>query len=325
MKAKNYEALNNILNEYKLELSNIESRMNENSLKVQEAECYIGSILQEEAEDFKIFSPRKINNLHKTEINKSEQEKINYLRENDKLFFEKEKLLSKIESLECIMEEESNNENENDLIILKVQENDRRRIARDLHDTSLQNISYLIHKIELSSMFIDQDPLRAKLELSVVNKHLRSVIDEIRSIIFDLRPMPFDDLGLAAAFERLVDVLNEDKKFEVDMDIEDVSCENNIVLVTIYRVVQECMTNIVKHAEATKVILKTKVENSRYYICISDNGKGFVETELEEKNNHFGLSLVQERINMLGGNITINSEIGMGTKIEMYIPLEGKM
>lgn len=93
----------------------------------------------------------------------------------------------------------------NNLTIFKVQEEERQRIARDLHDTSLQNLTHLIHKIELSSLYIDKDPIQAKLELSIVEKSLRKTIEEIRNIIYDLRPMSFDDLGLKnAAFTIIV-------------------------------------------------------------------------------------------------------------------------
>ena len=79
-----------------------------------------------------------------------------------------------------ILEEEKDLSN---LMALSIQEEDRQRIARELHDTSLQNLAHLIHKIELSSLYIDQDPVRAKLELSAVNKNLREIIEEIRCTI----------------------------------------------------------------------------------------------------------------------------------------------
>lgn len=112
----------------------------------------------------------------------------------------------------------------------------------------------MIHKIELSSLYIDQDPIKAKLELSLVNQVLKKTIDEIRNIIFDLRPMTFDDLGFKAAVERLLLNINENQKYFMETDIDDVSCENNLILVTLYRVIQECLNNIDKHAEAEKII-----------------------------------------------------------------------
>ena len=77
------------------------------------------------------------------------------------------------------------------LQILDIQEKERHRIARDLHDTTLQNLSHLVHNIELSSLYIDKDPIRARLELEVVNKKLKSVIQEMRNIIFDFTSYDF--------------------------------------------------------------------------------------------------------------------------------------
>lgn len=110
----------------------------------------------------------------------------------------------------------------NNLTIFKVQEEERQRIARDLHDTSLQNLTHLIHKIELSSLYIDKDPIQAKLELSIVEKSLRKTIEEIRNIIYDLRPMTFDDLGLKNALLQLLSCINEDQKYQITYEIDNV-------------------------------------------------------------------------------------------------------
>lgn len=204
--------------------------------------------------------------------------------------------------------------------IFDLVEADRRRIAANLHDTSLQNLAHLVHKIELAQLMIDQDPLKAKLELAVINKNLRNVIDDIRNTIFDLRPMTFDDLGLKAAFERLLTVLNENKEYEIDADIQDVSCENNKILMNIYRAVQECLTNISKHSAASKIIFRCYRENDVCHISIEDNGNGF-DISSFEKEKHFGISLLRERIHLLGGTITIQSEISKGVNINIEIPL----
>lgn len=207
-----------------------------------------------------------------------------------------------------------------DCSIFDLLEADRRRIAANLHDTSLQNLAHLVHKIELSQLMIDQDPLKAKLELAVINKDLRNVIDDIRNTIFDLRPMTFDDLGLKAAFERLLTVLNENKEYEIDADIQDISCENNKILMNIYRVVQECLTNISKHSAASKIIFRCYREKDVCHISIKDNGNGFNITSFE-KEKHFGISLLKERVNLLRGTIIIQSEINKGVDINIEIPL----
>ncbi len=202
-----------------------------------------------------------------------------------------------------------------------MQENDRQRIARDLHDISLQNLTHLIHKIELSSMYIDKDPIQAKLELSIISKRLRETIDEIRSVIFDLRPMTFDDLGLKAALERLLFNLNdEDKHYQIISEIEDVSCENNTILVSIYRLAKEAIENISKHANADKVIFKYREADGKCFLDIEDNGDGF-KMMPDEGERHFGILLMKERVKFLAGQIDISSD-SAGTKIHIVIPLE---
>ena len=162
---------------------------------------------------------------------------------------------------------------------------DRQRIARELHDTSLQNLTHIIHKIELGSLFIDSDPIRAKIEFSIISKNIRSIIDDIRCTIFDLRPMTFDDLGFKSTIERLLDIVNDNNDYIINSDIDDVSCENNLVLVTIYRIVQECLNNIVKHAEADKIVINIKDLGSEFYVFIKDNGKGYSVEDVNKAGN----------------------------------------
>lgn len=214
-----------------------------------------------------------------------------------------------------------NNKNLN-LILLNMQEEDRQRIARDLHDTSLQNLTHLIHKIELSSLYIDKDPLEAKLELSLVNKELRNTIDEIRGTIFNLRSMTFDDLGLKTAFERLLENINGNHIYQINQDIEDVSCETNIFLSSIYRIGEEALNNIVKHANCSTIWFSCKTQDENYVMDIKDDGVGFDFNQDYVKDKHFGLSLMKQRVILLNGTIEIESSPNKGTEIHIEIPLE---
>lgn len=318
MNTENYEVLKEMLSELEQEYQDVQKKLQANLLRIEEAKLYLKSMLDKEDTDFKIFSPRNIETVHKDEIDRVTTEMNTYEKENEELTLSSDKLITKIKKLEKMLKDA-------ECISVKslhIQEDERYRISRDLHDTSLQNLAHLVHKIELSSMFIDQDPLRAKLELSLVNKNLKSIIEEIRNIIFNLRPMEFDDLGLKAAFERLVGLINVDKKYEIDFCVQDVSCENNIVLLTLYRAVQECLTNIVKHAEATKIKFHGSYVDGMYCINIEDNGKGFTQEDIEKKKkSHFGMSLMRERITVLNGEVDINSS-DKGTKVEIKIPVK---
>lgn len=163
---------------------------------------------------------------------------------------------------------------ENGKKIVEMLETERKRIVSELHDTSLQNIAHFVHMIELASLYIDKDPSKAKMELNSVSKGLHNVIEDIRSTIFNLRPMTFDDLGLKASFERLLDFLNADRDYIMDVEIDDVSCEtDDYFCITLYRVVQECLLNIKKHSQATRVLFHCKKTEQQYEILIQDNGK----------------------------------------------------
>lgn len=213
---------------------------------------------------------------------------------------------------------------ESNISVISLQEEDRQRIARDLHDTSLQNLTHLVHKIELAGLYIDQDPVKAKLELAVIRQNIKSVIDEIRNTIFDLRPMTFDDLGLKAAFERLILLFNENHLYEMEVEIEEVSCDTRLVLLTIYRVIQECFTNIKKYSNATKVTFHCHQKENLVLIDVTDNGKGFSVEEVEARTDmymHFGISVMKERIKLLGGKIQITSEVGVGTEVHIEVPV----
>lgn len=316
MNFDNYNSLNSILKEQRRELRKLEEEIQYNHLCMKEAESYVRSFIDSEPVDFKVFSPRNAENVHKDEIEKTNKEKESYEMRNQQLEERRDALRKQIKQIEKILECRKHN-----LTVLNIQEEDRQRIARDLHDIPLQNLAHLVHKIELSSLYIDQDPVKAKLELSVVNKVLRETIDEIRNIVFDLRPMTFDDLGLKTALERLLVSINENNKYSIEADIDDVSCETNSVLVSVYRIVQECLNNIDKHAEADSIFLSVKNRSDRCVIDIKDNGKGF-NIKKNTKGKHFGLSLMRERIELLNGKIQISSKVGKGTKIHIEIPLD---
>lgn len=212
---------------------------------------------------------------------------------------------------------------ERNLKVLDIQEKERQRIARDLHDTSLQNLAHIVHKIELASMYIDKDILQAKLELAAVNKNMKSVIEDIRNTIFDLRPMPFDDLGLKESFERLFYKLKESNKdYDIESNIEEITCDNNLVLMTIYRVVQEACTNAIKHSQGNKLVINIGQDERTCNIIVKDNGKGFsVDEILNNNQKHFGVSVMKERVDLLGGIITFNSNAKEGTEISIKIPV----
>lgn len=219
------------------------------------------------------------------------------------------------------MEGEMDSNYNKNFFVLDIKEKERQRIARDLHDTTLQNLAHLVHKVELGSMYIDKDPVQAKLELASVQRELRKVIDDMRTVVYNLHPMSLDDLGLKETVERMIPLTNEDNKFFVETDIEEVSSDNKSLMLFLFRIIQECYNNAVKHSCGNKIFISLKTEDEKYFIDVRDNGNGFDERDVEKKNCHFGLSIMKERVSLLNGQIKIDSS-EKGTSISIIIPFQ---
>lgn len=310
---EDFNLIYDLIEDLKNEINDINHEIEYNERCLVEAKLYFyGKEDSGESED--VFSPRRYDDV-KNKTTEADKEINKYIEKIQELKKQKNSLYEKIEKLKNLIKKKDYG-----FSIIEIQEQDRQRIARDLHDTSLQNLAHLVHKIELSSLYIDKDPIQAKLELSIVNKILKQTIDEIRNTIFDLRPMTFDDLGFKSAIERLIDNINENNKYTLNVNIEEVSCETNLVLVTIYRIIQECLNNIVKHANASKINISCINKNDYCFIDIEDDGIGF-SLDDEQKEKHFGLVLVKEKTELLNGIINIQSELNNGTRIHLEIPL----
>ena len=337
MSDNNYFSLKDMYDNFQNEAEDLEMKIKNNLLRISEIDEYLDSIYKKEDEDYKVFSPWNVEHIYKEIIDINKTEKYKLENDNKELYSRLNRVRSFIYALEAdtstvkkeeniandfanVSSETESLQRESNFLVLDMQECERQRIARDLHDTSLQNLAHLVHKIELASMYIDKDPLQAKLELVTVNKNLKTIIEEIRNTIFDLRPMSFDDLGLKESFERLFYKLKElNPAFEFDIQIEEIKSDNDLILLNIFRIVQEAGLNAIKHSEATKINVVVKQEGNTCKILVSDNGIGFTEESIED--NHFGISIMKERVRLLSGNININSTESDGTEIRINIPL----
>ena len=202
--------------------------------------------------------------------------------------------------------------------ILDIQEKERQRIARDLHDCSLQDLTHLIHKLELCSMEMDDDIVQAKLEIASIRLSLKQIIEDIRNTIFDLRPMPFDDLGVKEVFSRLEENLRTLCDMKIHFKIGEISSDSSVLLMTIFRIIYEGAINSVKHSEGENLYVSLTESSDTISIVIEDDGKGFdVESN---KDGHFGLCILRERVTLLSGSMDITSN-DKGTKIHVFIPL----
>lgn len=192
------------------------------------------------------------------------------------------------------------------LKLLETQENERQRISRELHDSTVQNLTSLVHKTELCSKLIDMDKVRCKLELNIMSKTLRDIINDTRNMIYNLRPMSFDDIGLEVTIERALEKLESSETKKINFSVVGESYKINTVIgITLLRIIQEACSNAIRHADCSIIKVVLNYQPGTIILSIEDDGKGFAyeETECSCKadNSGFGLSMMKERVYLLSG------------------------
>jgi signal transduction histidine kinase/CheY-like chemotaxis protein len=209
--------------------------------------------------------------------------------------------------------------------LLTAQERERARISRDLHDDLGQSLMTLKLGMQTVGRALPQ-------ELSAIREGLASEIglideitDNVRRLARDLRPSILEDLGLSVALKHLFNNFQQHNKAELSLEMEDIeeyfSPEGQLL---IYRIFQEALTNIARHAFATRVAVSIKRGEMGIVFTIQDNGKGFAIHAIsagEDQARGLGLSAMEERVHMLGGSFTMWSHKGQGTTITFTIPV----
>lgn len=314
------EILDKLYNDFLKEKESLQEEIDNCNNKISEIDTYINSITGMEDSDFKVFSPRDVESIYKDSLKENRNLKSKYESDCQEYIKKRERIDSRLRKVKKLLLEYND-----EVQIFDIQERERQRISRDLHDSSLQNLTHTIHKLELASLYIDKDPIQAKLEIAEISKDIKGVIEEIRNTIFDLRPMQFDDLGLKDSVEQLVEKIKKDSSIDIKCDIDDnIKSNDKNVLLTIFRIIQECINNAIKHSNGNLIELKIKNVDDCFDIIIKDDGEGFNVDEVfsEKAKRHFGLMILEERVNILNGTINIESEIEKGTKVHVQLPLK---
>jgi two-component system sensor histidine kinase DegS len=211
--------------------------------------------------------------------------------------------------------------------ILKSHEEERKRIAREIHDGPAQSSVNLSLKAELCKKYLANNDLdKVESEIGILGNNIRETVKEIRTIIYDLKPSYLDD-GLIAALKNRFYVFTDSTGIKVDFNIS--GSDDNVeyyITSAIYRIVQESLSNISKHAEASNVIVDLKISDKNILLSVCDNGKGFNYSNSSSKSQHslkggFGLEGLRERVELIRGTFSIKSELGQGTIISISIPI----
>jgi len=211
---------------------------------------------------------------------------------------------------------------ETGLRVIRAQEEERRRVAREIHDGPAQTLANIVLRLEIAEKLLEFDPTRVKAELIDLKNLVRSNLQDIRRIIFDLRPMALDDLGIVPAISKYLDNFQENYGIKCEFLVE--GREKRLLPaleVALFRLVQEGMTNVAKHAQSEKVDIRLIYQEDWTIAHIRDYGKGFeVSFALTDPREHFGLLGMRERVEMFSGHFSIQSTLGKGTTIELSIP-----
>jgi two-component system sensor histidine kinase DegS len=207
-------------------------------------------------------------------------------------------------------------------MLVNVQEAERQRLSRQMHDGPAQALSNFILQTEIAMKLFDIDAVQARSELGSLKVAAMSTFQKVRNFIFELRPMMLDDLGLAPTLLRYADMFKEQAGVEVSVTVT--GSERGMesyVEVMVFRAMQELLSNAVDQNQATLVKIQLDMGDITVKLSVDDNGKGF-DTDALGKEENLSLKLIKERTEMLGGTFEINSSPGKGARVSLSIPLK---
>jgi len=210
--------------------------------------------------------------------------------------------------------------------VIQAQEDERLRISRQMHDGPAQTMTNLVLRAEICERLLDIDIARARVELAGLKTMVNGTLQATRGFIFDLRPMILDDLGLEPTLRGYIRQFTEKNKIEVNLAV--IGFKGRLpqpVEVAVYRIVQESLNNVAKHAHATHAQVNLALEDDGLLVTVEDDGRGFNVDELDEhgdKGKALGIASMRQRAEMLRGQIFLESLVGRGTKVTAAIPIQ---
>ncbi|WP_071393494.1 sensor histidine kinase [Bacillus tuaregi] len=208
------------------------------------------------------------------------------------------------------------------LQIIEAQEEERKRLSREIHDGPAQMMANVMMRSDLiEKIYRERGMEEAILEMRNLKGMVRDALYEVRHIIYDLRPMALDDLGLVPTLNKYLKTIEEyfnsaHITFQCLGEARRLPANYEVAL---FRLVQEAVQNAMKHAEASEVMVKLEFQRDYLTVIVRDNGKGF---DMEKKKpNSFGLIGMKERVELLEGELSFDSKVGKGTMVIIQIPI----
>ncbi|TDI46444.1 MAG: sensor histidine kinase [Acidobacteria bacterium] len=203
--------------------------------------------------------------------------------------------------------------------LIYAQEDERRRIARDLHDGVSQRIAAVAMGLQQVAKDLPEDKEK---DIVAIENEVIDVSDEVRRISHDLHPSLLEHLGLVTALEKHCTNVAEHEDLRIDFHARDIpESLHPVAEASLYRIAQECLQNVVKHARATRVEVTLEGVDSGILLRVEDDGAGF-DSGQSPGSGGLGLVSMEERVRPLKGRFVLHSEPGKGTRIEVWIPVE---
>lgn len=233
--------------------------------------------------------------------------------------------------------------------IIKAQEEERFRISRELHDGPAQDLANMSFQTSIIEKLMDYDPDEAKHTLQDLRKQIHDCLSSVRQIIFDMRPMALDDLGLEPALRQLVQKLAARGIVHAEFQSEGRIYETSkYIEVAIFRIVQEALSNVAHHSGQDRAAVRMLYAPTAISVLITDHGCGFdadamaaaakkaaMEETLRQKkgeetgtpdddlgNGHFGIVGMKERARLIGAELSVTSKPGQGTRVHLRVPIQ---
>ncbi|HLF26775.1 MAG TPA: ATP-binding protein [Anaerolineae bacterium] len=206
--------------------------------------------------------------------------------------------------------------------IIETQEQERQRLVRQLHDGPAQSLTNLILQAEICERLFDNDAKRARSELGNLKTAVTGTFQKVRDFMFDLRPMMLDDLGLVPTLKRYVDSFAEKSGIPISLTVTGNERRfTGYKEMALFRIVQDLLSNVRQHSHATRAQVLLDLTEDAVRVTVEDNGSGFDVSETLSAKKGIGLSTLRERVEMMGGQVQIDSAPGRGTKVGLLLPL----
>jgi len=202
------------------------------------------------------------------------------------------------------------------------QEEERRRISRELHDGLGPSLAAIVNKLRSCQYMVRADPQQAERELDEVTKSLKGHIQDVRHLIYDLRPLAVDQLGLVGAVQQQLERFGEETGIQAFSSMSGDIALDPLAEVTVFRVVQECLSNVQKHANASQVEVRLQAMKNGLEVSVQDNGQGFDPHKVVSGSNGEGVGLLsmRERAELVRGRLSVRSSPGNGCQVVLYVP-----